>query len=304
MKPNLEVEIAGIKLKNPVMTASGTFGSGFEYSNFVDLSRLGAIVTKGVTLKEQSGNPPPRIHETACGMLNSIGLQNKGVENFITEDLKFLGKFDTPVIVNVAGRTVEEYVKVAEKLSEHDAVKGLELNISCPNVKAGGLAFGSDVEFAIKLTSTVRKATKLPLIVKLSPNVGNIEEIARGVENAGADAVSLINTLLGMAIDIESFEPQLANIVGGLSGPAIKPVAVEMIWRVSNVINIPIIGMGGIANYRDAIEFFLAGASAIAIGTANFTNPEITIKVVEKLEEFLKIKGIKNILDIVGQVKI
>ncbi|MDO8885414.1 dihydroorotate dehydrogenase [Candidatus Oleimmundimicrobium sp.] len=304
LKPNLRVEIAGIKMKNPVMTASGTFGSGLEYSNFIDLSKLGAIVTKGVTLKKQTGNPGPRVYETPCGMLNSIGLQNKGVKNFIAEDLEFLKKFNVPVIVNVAGNTIEEYVAVVEQLSEKDVVKGIELNVSCPNVKSGGLSFGLNVKSAIKLTSAVRKTTKLPLIVKLSPNVGNIDEIAKGVEDAGADAVSLINTILGMAIDPQSFKPQLANIVGGLSGPAIKPVAVGMVWKISKAINIPIIGMGGIMNCYDALEFFLAGAKAVAVGTANFIDPEATIKLIEELEEFLTIKDISDISDIVGQVKV
>jgi len=304
LEPSLSVDIAGIKMKNPVMTASGTFGSGVEYSDFVDLSKLGAIVTKGVTLNERLGNPTPRIYETPCGMLNSIGLQNKGVEAFIREDLKFLEKFDVPVIVNIAGSTIEEYTRVAERLSEESMVKGLELNISCPNVKDGGLAFGASVKSAVKVTSAVRKTTRLPLIVKLSPNVGNIVDIAKGVEDVGADAVSLINTLIGMAIDINSFEPQLANVFGGLSGPAVKPIAVAMVWQVSQAVDIPVIGMGGIINAEDALEFFLVGAKAIAVGTANFIYPEATIKIINGLREFLKKSDFKNISDIINKVKV
>ncbi|HDP69516.1 MAG TPA: dihydroorotate dehydrogenase [Actinobacteria bacterium] len=304
MKPSLEVNIAGIKMKNPVMTASGTFGSGLEYSNFIDLSKLGAIVTKGVSLKEQQGNLTPRIYETPCGMLNSIGLQNKGVEKFILEDMAFLKEFNVPIIVNVAGSAIEEYVEVAQRLSEEDCISALELNISCPNVKAGGLVFGSDVDSAAKLTTFVRKATKLPLIVKLSPNVGNIETIAKGVEEAGADAISLINTLIGCAIDVDSFKPQLANVIGGLSGPAVRPVAIAMVWRVSKAVGIPVIGMGGIMNCRDALEFFLAGASAVAVGTANFINPEVTMEIIDGLAEFLRINKLNSILEVVGKLKV
>ncbi|MDI6799245.1 MAG: dihydroorotate dehydrogenase [Actinomycetota bacterium] len=302
-KPNLKVNLASIEMKNPVMSASGTFGSGHEYSKLFDISKLGAIVTKAVTLEARGGNPLPRIYETPSGMLNAIGLQNKGVERFIQEDLGFLTEGDLPVIVNVAGDTMDDYVSVAERLSKSGLVRGLEINISCPNVKRGGMAFGHDPKEAATLTSLIRRASDLPLIVKLTPNVGEIEEIARAVEASGADAVSLINTLVGMAIDVDTFKPRLANVTGGLSGPAIRPVAVAMVYRVAKAVKIPIIGMGGITTAQDAIEFFLAGATAVAIGTANFTKPSVTLDIIKGIEEFLEAKGIREVSEIVGQVR-
>ncbi|MEW6189109.1 MAG: dihydroorotate dehydrogenase [Actinomycetota bacterium] len=304
MKPDLSIDLAGIKMKNPVMNASGPFGCGREYAQFIDLSELGAIVVKSITLKEQRGNPPPRICETASGILNSIGLQNKGVDRFIREDLPHLRNYNVPIIVNVAGGTIDEYVAVCDRLNHVHGVSGIELNISCPNVKKGGAIFGSSSRLASKVVREVRRVTNLPLIVKLTPNVTDIVKIARSVEIAGADGVSLINTLLGMCIDVETFRPELASIVGGLSGPAIKPIAIRMVWQVAQATNIPIIGMGGIASVKDAIEFFLAGATAIAIGTANLIDPRITIEIIRGLEKFLEEKGFETIWEIVGKVRI
>ncbi|HXX81847.1 MAG TPA: dihydroorotate dehydrogenase, partial [Thermodesulfovibrionales bacterium] len=270
---DLSVEIGKLKLRNPVMTASGTFGYGEEYSEFIDLNRLGAVVVKGLSLQPKEGNPPPRIVETAGGMLNAIGLQNIGIERFIQEKLPFLKQFNTPVIVNFFGDSVEEYARAAERLSMSTGIHGLEMNISCPNKQAGWCIFGTDPKVTFEVVSAVRKSTDLTLIVKLSPNVTDIGVMARAAEDAGADAVSLINTITGMAIDIEARRPRLANITGGLSGPAVKPVALRMVWEVSRAVRIPIIGMGGIMNGRDSIEFILAGATAVAVGTAHFINP-------------------------------
>jgi dihydroorotate dehydrogenase (NAD+) catalytic subunit len=306
-KPNLAVEIAGIKLKNPVITASGTFGYGEEFSPFIDLDKLGAMVLKGITLKPKMGNPPPRIIETPSGMLNSIGLQNVGVERLIKEKLPYLQKFNTPVIINISGDTIEEYIKLAGRLGEVSkemGVAGLEINISCPNVKKGGMAWGTDVKATYKIVNSIRKTTLLPLIVKLTPNVTDIKTMAQAAEEAGADALSLINTLVGMAIDIDSRQPKLANISGGLSGPAIKPVALWLVWQVFQTVNIPIIGIGGIIKVEDALEFIIAGARAIEIGTANFVNPKVTIEIIEGMKKYLIENNIKDINELVGSMKI
>lgn len=306
-KPQMEVEIAGIKLKNPVMTASGTFGYGQEYAPFVDLNRLGAMVLKGITLKPKMGNSPPRVIETPSGMLNAIGLQNVGVEVLIKEKLPYLKKFNTPVVINISGDTIEEYMELARRLgvvSEEVGVAGLEVNISCPNVKRGGMAWGTDSQSTYKIISSIRKATSLPLIVKLTPNVTDIKIIAQIAEEAGADAISLINTLVGMAVDIDSRKPKLANVSGGLSGPALKPVALWLVWQVFQTVNIPVIGIGGIIKVEDALEFIIAGARAIEIGTANFVNPRVTIEIIEGIEKYLIENNIKNINELVGSMKI
>ena len=306
-KPNLEVEIAGIKLKNPVMTASGTFGYGEEFSPFIDLNKLGAMVLKGITLKLKMGNPPPRIIETPSGMLNSIGLQNVGVEMLIKEKLPYLKKFNTPVIINISGDTIEEYLELARRLgevSEEMGIAGLEVNISCPNVKKGGMVWGTDAKATYRIISNIRKATSLPLIVKLTPNVTDIKTIAQAAEEAGADALSLINTLVGMAVDIDSRKPKLANVSGGLSGPAVKPVALWLVRQVFQTVNIPVIGIGGIIKVEDALEFIIAGARAIEIGTANFVNPRVTIEIIEGIEKYLTENNIKDINELVGSMKI
>jgi len=305
--PNLEVEIAGVKLKNPVMTASGTFGYGEEFSPFFDLDKLGAMVLKGITLKPKMGNPPPRIIETPSGMLNSIGLQNVGVEMLIKEKLPYLQKYNTLVIINISGDTIEEYVELVrrlEEVSKEMEITGLEVNISCPNVKKGGMAWGTDAKSTYKIISNIRKATHLPLIVKLTPNVTDIKTIAQAAEEAGADALSLINALLGMAVDIDSREPKLANISGGLSGPAIKPVALWLVWQVFQTVNIPVIGIGGIIKVEDALEFIIAGARAIEIGTANFINPRVTIEIIDGIEKYLIENNIKDVNELVGSMKI
>jgi len=306
-KPNLEVEIAGIKLKNPVMTASGTFGYGEEFSPFIDLDKLGAMILKGIYLKPKMGNPPPRVIETPSGMLNAIGLQNVGVEVLIKEKLPYLKKFNTPVIINISGDTIEEYVELARRLGEVSkemGITGLEVNISCPNVKKGGMVWGTDAQATYKIISSVRKTTSLPLIVKLTPNVTDIKIIAQAAEEAGADALSLINTLVGMVVDIDSRRPKLANVSGGLSGPAIKPVALWMVWQVFQTVNIPVIGIGGIIKVEDTLEFIIAGARAIEIGTANFVNPKITIEIIEEMKKYLIENNIKDINELVGSMKI
>lgn len=300
MKVNLAVNIGGIKMKNPVTTASGTFGLGPEYGRFIDLNRLGALVVKGTTLLPKQGNPTPRIAETPAGMLNAIGLQNPGVEHFITKALPYLKDYDVPVIVNIAGDTVEDYVKLAEILDSAPGVAGIEVNISCPNVKRGGMQFGSNPESAAEVIQGVRNATRLPVIAKLSPNVTSIVEVAERVADAGADALSMINTLLGMAIDIKSRRPVLGNIMGGLSGPAVKPVAVRMVWQVYRAVKLPIVGMGGIASAADALEFIMAGASAVAVGTANFVNPRATMDVLEGIEKYMLENGFNDINEVVG----
>ncbi len=299
---NLEVNIGGLKLKNPVMTASGTFGYGEEYGEFVDLNRLGAVVVKGLSLKPKEGNPPPRVVETASGMLNAIGLQNIGIERFIGEKLPFLRRFDTAVIVNFFGDSVDEYAEAAERLSGVDGIHGLEMNISCPNKQAGWCIFGTDPKVTERVVGAVRKKTALPLIVKLSPNVTDISLMAKVAMEAGADAVSLINTVTGMAIDIRTRRPRLANITGGLSGPAVKPIAVRMVYEVYRSLKIPIIGMGGIMNAGDAIEFLIAGASAVAVGTANFVNPRATTEIIDGIIDYMEKEGIGDIGSITGTV--
>lgn len=290
---DISVNIAGIKMKNPVITASGTFGFGKEYGEYYDLSKLGGIAVKGLTLKPREGNKPPRIAETPAGILNSVGLQNPGVESFLKQELPLLRRYDTAVIANIGGNTVEEYCTIAEVLG--DSVDGIELNISCPNVKEGCAAFGTNPESVLNITESVKKYCKVPLIVKLSPNVTDIKEIAAAAEAGGADGISLINTLLGMAIDINTRKPVLANTVGGLSGPAIKPLAVRMVWQVSQTVKIPVIGMGGISTWEDAIEFILAGADAVAVGTANFINPYAPLEIIEGIKEYMIKNNINDI---------
>ena len=298
------VRIGELELRNPVMSASGTFGSGREYADFVDLSALGAVVTKGVSSEPWPGNESPRIAETASGMLNSIGLQNPGVEAFCAGDLAWLASQDVPVIVNVVGHSVEEYAAVAERLEREPAVSALELNISCPNVDEGGMAFGTTCPAAAAVTRAVRSVTTKTLIVKLSPNVSDIAEIARAAEAEGADAVSLINTLLGMTIDVDTFRPTLARGMGGLSGPAIKPVAVRMVWQVAGAVQVPVIGMGGITTADDAAEFMLAGATAVAVGTATFIDPTATVRVAQGLERFCAERGIARVADLIGAARL
>jgi dihydroorotate dehydrogenase (NAD+) catalytic subunit len=293
----MRINIAGVEFKNPVMTASGPVGSGKEYKEYIDLNRLGAVVVKGIASKPWKGNLSPRIAETYGGMLNSVGLQNPGVEVFIKEDIPFLKQYDTKIIVNIAGKTVEEYCDVAERLRDTD-IDMIELNISCPNVKEGGVSFGTDPFMAEYVTREVKKVAKQPLIVKLTPNVTDIVSIAKAAVAGGADALSLINTLLGMAIDINKRKPILANVVGGLSGPAIKPVALRMVHEVSKAVDVPIIGMGGIMNGEDAIEFILAGATGVAVGMANFTNPTATIDVLDGIEKYMKKYGFSSINEI------
>ncbi|MBI5327932.1 MAG: dihydroorotate dehydrogenase [Deltaproteobacteria bacterium] len=302
--PNLSVTIAGIQLKNPVMTASGTFGYGEEYAPYLDLNRLGAIVVKGVSFKPRHGNPPPRIVETAAGMLNSIGLQNVGVEVFVEKKLPFLKKFDTKVIVNFFGDSLDEYCEVAKILDGTDGIAGLEMNISCPNKQEGWLEFGTNPDLCFRVVSAVRKSTKLPLIVKLSPNVTDITALAKAAHDAGADALSLINTLSGMAVDANTRRPKLGNIIGGLSGPAIKPVALKMLWQVFKAVKLPLIGIGGIMTAEDAIEFMLVGASAVQVGTANFIDPQASIKIVDGIEYYFKKNKIKNVKGLAGSLRV
>lgn len=299
---NTKVTIAGVEFKNPVMTASGTFGSGMEYGEFVDLNRLGAVVTKGVASVPWPGNPTPRIVETYGGMLNAIGLQNPGIDVFLERDLPFLQKFDTRVIVNVCGKTVEDYLEVVEKLGD-TSVDMLEVNVSCPNVKEGAIAFGQNAHALCDITAQIKKHARQPVIMKLSPNVTDIGEMARAAESAGADALSLINTITGMKIDIAKRQFALANKTGGLSGPAIKPVAVRMVYQAANVVKIPIIGMGGIGNAEDALEFMMAGATAVAVGAMNFVNPYAAIETIEGIERFMEDQGLENLSDIIGCVK-
>jgi len=300
----MAVEIAGIKMKNPVMTASGTFGCGEEYADYVDLNRLGGIVVKGLSLKPRPGNPPPRIMETAGGMLNAVGLQNIGVDAFIEEKLPFLQQYRVAVIANIYGERYKEYAQVAGKLSKAGGVDALEVNVSCPNVKKGGLSFGSDPKAAAEVTRCVKAETHLPVIVKLTPNVTDITVIARAVEEAGADAVSLINTLTGMSIDLKTRTPHLKNITGGLSGPAIKPIALKMVWQVAQRVAIPVIGIGGIMTALDALEFMVAGAKAVQIGTANFINPRATMEIIDGMRRYLQENKMKSINDIVGTLRV
>ncbi len=300
---DMRVRIGTLELRNPVVTASGTFAAGREYADFVDLSRIGAVATKGVSVEPWAGNPSPRIAETPSGMLNSIGLQNPGVEAFRSGDLGWLATQDVPVIVNVVGHSVADYVGVVERLETEAAVDGFEVNISCPNVDEGGMAFGTSCAAAAEVTHAVRAATSKPLIVKLSPNVTDIAEIARAVEAVGADAVSCINTLLGMSIDVETFRPRLARGVGGLSGPAIRPVAVRMVWQVAQAVSVPVIGMGGIMEPADAVEFLLAGATAVAVGTANFVDPRSVERIADGLERFCAERGIARVADLIGALR-
>ena len=296
------VILAGIELKNPVMTASGTFGSGMEYTDFVDINRLGAIVTKGVANVPWSGNPTPRVTETPSGMLNAIGLQNPGVDVFIERDLEFLKQFDTPVIVNVCGHTQEEYLEVVERLSDTNAAM-LEINVSCPNVKAGAIAFGQKPDALYDITDRIKKIAKQPIIMKLTPNVTDIAEMARAAEAAGADAISLINTITGMKIDVMKRKFVLANKTGGLSGPAIRPVAVRMVYQCTQAVKIPIIGMGGIATWEDALEFIMAGATAVSVGAVNFANPYATLEIIEGIEKYLQDTKTESVRELIGCVE-
>jgi dihydroorotate dehydrogenase (NAD+) catalytic subunit len=301
---SLEVDIGGgVTLANPVMTASGTFGYGREFDSFVDLNRLGGIIVKGISLKPSAGNPPPRIVETACGMLNAIGLENVGLEAFVRDKLPFLKTLSPRIFVNIYGRQVDEYAALAGELDGLDGISGLEVNISCPNVKAGGIAFGVDPAEAAKVVTAVRKRTAVHLMVKLSPNVTDITAIARGVADAGADSVSLINTLTGMAVDIRTRRPKLANITGGLSGPAIKPVALRMVWETARKINIPVIGIGGIMTAEDALEFLIAGATAVQIGTASFLNPRAAMDVLDGIERFLDEHKLSSVTELIGTLE-
>lgn len=301
---DLNVNIGKLSLKNPVMTASGTFGYGVEFEDFVDLEQIGGIIVKGTTLNHREGNPYPRMAETPSGMLNAVGLQNKGVDYFVEKIYPKIKNINTNMIVNVSGSDIESYVKTAERINELENIPAIELNISCPNVKQGGMAFGVTPDGAAEVVSAVRKAYDKTLIVKLSPNVTNIAEIARAVEAAGADSVSLINTLLGMAIDAEKRRPILSTITGGMSGAAVKPIALRMVWQVAQAVKIPVIGLGGIMNWRDAVEFLLAGATAIQIGTANFIDPAITVKVAQGIDDYLNRHGFTSVKDIIGGLEI
>lgn len=301
---DLSVEIGKLKLKNPIMTASGTFGYGEEFADFIDLNRLGGIIVKGTTLHHREGNPYPRMAETPSGMLNAVGLQNKGVDYFIEHIYPRIKDLDTRVIVNVSGSCIDDYVAVCEKLSPLDKVAAVEINISCPNVKQGGMGFGTTCSGAESVTSAVRKAYGGTMIVKLTPNVTDITEIARAVEAAGADAVSLTNTFLGMAIDVEKRKPMLSTITGGLSGPCIRPIAVRMVWQVANAVKVPVVGLGGIASGRDAIEFLLAGATAVQIGTANFVDPQVTVKAIDYIEDYLIRHQIANVRELIGGMEV
>ncbi len=303
-QPDLRVTIGGLELPNPVMTASGTFGYGEEFASYVNLHRLGAVVVKGISLQPRAGNPPPRIVETACGMLNAIGLENVGVDRFLSEKLPYLRRANARVVVNVLGDSIDDYRALAERLSDAEGISALEINISCPNVKKGGVAFGTDAKMARAVTEAVRNATRLPVIVKLSPNVTDITAIASAAADGGADAVSLINTLLGMAIDIRSRRPRLANVVGGLSGPAVKPVALRMVWQVARTVSIPVVGIGGITSAEDAIEFLIAGATAVEVGTANFINPRATEEILAGLIAYLKEHRLASVRELIGSLQL
>lgn len=301
---DLRVRIGTLQLRNPVMTASGTFGYGEEFSRLVNLHKLGGIIVKGISLEPRAGNPPPRIVETSCGMLNAIGLENVGVERFLTEKMDFLRGVESRIVVNILGDSIEEYAALAERLSGVAGIDGIEVNISCPNVKKGGVAFGSVPDMAAAVTRAVKDATDLPVIVKLSPNVTDIAEMARAVESGGADALSLINTLIGMAIEAETRKPRLANVIGGLSGPAIKPVALRMVWQAAQAVSIPVIGIGGIGTAEDAVEFLLAGATAIQVGTANFYEPAAGERIVEGINRYLQAQGETTVRDIIGTLRL
>ena len=303
-RPRISVDIAGVELKNPVMAASGTFGYGEELFPLLDLNRLGAIITKGISLEPMEGNPPPRIVETVGGMINSIGLQNVGLQAFIREKLPFLRQFTTPVIANIFGVTVREFGELAERLDDIPGVAALEVNISCPNVAKGGVLFGADPKMAHHVVRTVRRSTHRPIIVKLSPNVTDITIIAKAVEEAGGDAISLTNTLMAMAIDVQSRRPQLSTIIGGLSGPAIKPVSLRLVWQAANAVEIPVIGIGGIMTAEDALEFIIAGARAVQVGTANFVKPTACLEVTDGIEAYLRENGFQDIGQLVGSLRI
>jgi dihydroorotate dehydrogenase (NAD+) catalytic subunit len=302
LTPDLRVNVGGIRLKNPVMTSSGTFGYGAEFKDLIDLNRLGGIVVKGLSLEPTKGNPAPRIVESSCGMLNAIGLENVGIEAFVRDKLPFLRTLATPTVINLYGKTIEEYAALTQRVDEIAGIAGIEINISCPNVKAGGCAFGVDPDTVYRLVKTLRARTCLPLMAKLSPNVTDITVIARSAEDAGADAISLINTLTGMAVDVDTRRPKLANITGGLSGPAIKPVALRMVWQVVNTVKIPVVGMGGIMTARDALEFLIAGATAIQVGTANFVNPRATMDILDGVGAYLIENNIPMLTDIIGSL--
>lgn len=300
---NTQTTIAGVTFKNPVMTASGTFGSGMEYEEFVDLNRLGAVVTKGVANVPWPGNPTPRVAEVYGGMLNAIGLQNPGIDVFMERDIPFLKKYDTKIIVNVCGKSVEDYVDVVERLGDEPAVSMLEINVSCPNVKEGAIAFGQKADALYNITSELKKHAKQPIIMKLSPNVTDITEMAKAAEAAGADALSLINTITGMKIDVNRRKFVLANKTGGMSGPAVKPVALRMVYQVAQAVKVPVIGMGGISTAEDALEFILAGATAVSVGTANFADPQATVKIIEGIEAYMKAQGVADIHELIGAVQ-
>jgi dihydroorotate dehydrogenase (NAD+) catalytic subunit len=301
--PNMAVKLGRLKLANPIMTASGTFGYGEEYSSYVDLDKLGAVVVKGLSLKPRLGNPPPRVMETTGGMLNAIGLQNIGVDAFIKDKLPFLRKYNVAVVANIYGETYDEFKQVAKKLSSAKGVHALEVNISCPNVKKGGVSFGTDPKVAARVTQTVKDETGLPVIVKLTPNVTDVAAVAVAVEKAGADIISLINTLTGMSVDLKTRKPHLKNITGGLSGPCVKPVALRMVWQVLQKVSVPVIGIGGIMTAQDALEFLILGAKAVQIGTANFVNPYATMDIIEGIKQYLAENGMKDINDIIGTFK-
>jgi dihydroorotate dehydrogenase (NAD+) catalytic subunit len=303
-RPDMTVELAGIKMRNPVMTASGTFGYGAEFADYLNLESLGAMITKGLSLRPKAGNPTPRIVETPGGMLNAIGLQNVGIDAFISQKLPYLSKVATPVIVNLYGNTLEEYGEVAARLDGLPGVAGIEVNISCPNVKQGGIVFGTDPAAAQEVVRLVKRSTSKPMIVKLSPNVTDVVLMARACVDAGADALSLINTLTGMAIDLDRRRPVLANVTGGLSGPAIKPVALRMVWQVAKVVKVPIIGIGGIMNARDALEFILAGATAVQVGTASFLDPSAAQTIAKDMEQYLVDKGIDSLTSLIGALEV
>ncbi len=303
-RPDLRVSIGSLQLANPVMTASGTFGYAREFANLMDLQCLGAVIVKGISLHPRAGNPPPRIVETACGMLNAIGLQNVGVDRFISEKMHYLATLNVPVIVNILGDSLAEYVEITERLAGIPGVAGIEVNISCPNVKKGGVAFGTDPAMAAAVTTAVKKKADVPVMVKLSPNVSDISRIARAVEEGGADSISLINTLIGMAIDVKTKQPVLANVIGGLSGPAIKPVALRMVYEVAKAVSIPIIGIGGIESAEDALEFMLAGATAVQIGTANFVNPSASEDVVRGIGAYVTAEKLPSIRSVIGGLQV
>jgi dihydroorotate dehydrogenase (NAD+) catalytic subunit len=304
ISPDLTVDIGGLTLQNPVMTASGTFGYAREFAHYMDLNRLGAIIVKGLSLNPSKGNPPPRIVETDCGMLNAIGLENVGIDAFIRDKLPFLATLHPPAIANIYGKTIEEYAALAERLEPLDAVRGLEVNISCPNVKEGGVAFGSDPKIAHQVVKAVRAKTTKHLMVKLSPNVTDIALMARVAEDAGADALSVINTITGMAVDLSTRRSRLANITGGLSGPAIKPVALRMVWQTAQAVKIPVVGVGGIMNALDALEFMMVGATAVQVGTANFIDPDSTIRIIDGMETWLRDEGIGDVKELIGALEI